>query len=45
MNPPVKTKVGVMILSCVTYKGISTVVMVNGNINAQTYIEILDNNV
>ena len=40
----VKTQPGVMILSCITYNDIRTVIMVNGNINAQKYIEILDNN-
>jgi hypothetical protein len=34
-----------MILSCIEYNGIRTVIMVNGNNNAQKYIEILDNNI
>jgi hypothetical protein len=41
----VKTILGVMILSCIEYNGIRTVIMVNGNNNAQKYIEILDNNI
>ena len=33
-----------MVWGCITYHGVGTLCMVNGNINAQKYISILDDN-
>ena len=32
-----------MIWGCITYEGVGTLTVVDGNINAQKYIEVLDN--
>ena len=32
-----------MIWGCITYEGVSTLTVINGNINAAKYIEIVDN--
>ena len=35
-------KVSVMIWGCITWYGVSTLCQVNGNINAEKYISVLD---
>ena len=37
-------KLSVMIWGCIFYDSVGTLTSVNGNINSQTYIEILENN-
>jgi hypothetical protein len=32
-----------MIWGCITYEGVGTLTVVDGNINAQKYIEVVDN--
>lgn len=34
-----------MILGCITYEGMGTLTIVNGNINASKFIDIIENNV
>jgi hypothetical protein len=31
-----------MIWGCITYEGVGTLIVVDGNINAQKYIEVID---
>ena len=42
--PPSQRKVTLMVWGCMCINGVGTLVAVNGNINAQKYIDILDNN-
>ena len=42
--PPRERRISVMVWGCITYHGAGTLCMVNGNINAQKYISILDDN-
>jgi transposase len=39
-----KRKVSLMVWGCITYEGMGTLVPVEGNINGQKYINIIDNN-
>lgn len=41
---PSNRKLSVMIWGCICYDGVGTLTSVNGNINSQKYIEILENN-
>lgn len=41
---PPTPKLSLMIWGCITYDGVGTITVVDGNINAQHYIDILDNN-
>lgn len=34
-----------MIFGCITYEGMGTLTIVNGNINASKFIDIIENNV
>lgn len=40
---PARRRLDLMILGCITYNGVGTLCVVDGNINAQKYIEIIDN--
>lgn len=40
--PPPQVKFSLMIWACITWNGVGTLTVVDGNINAQKYIEILD---
>ncbi|CAG2213846.1 unnamed protein product [Mytilus edulis] len=42
--PPSQRKYSLMIWGCITYHGVGTITVVEGNINALKYIEIIDNN-
>ena len=42
--PPSKRKLTLMIWGCITYHGIGTICVVDGNINAEKYISVLDEN-
>ena len=42
MCPPRKRRVAVMVWGCITYDGVGTLCLVDGNITAQKYIDILD---
>ena len=44
MCPPRERRISVMVWGCITYHGVGTLCMVNGNINAQKYISIWDDN-
>lgn len=41
---PSKSKLSVMIWGCICYDGVGTLTSVNGNINSEKYIDILENN-
>ena len=43
MNPGRGVRVSLMIWDCITYEGVCTLTVVDGNINAHKYIEIIDN--
>ena len=43
LNPVRGVRVSLMIWGCITYEGVSTLTVVDGNINAQKYIEVIDN--
>lgn len=40
--PPVGRRLDLMIWGCIAYNGVGTLCVVDGNINAQKYIEIID---
>lgn len=42
--PPPGRRLNLMIWGCITYHGVGTLCVVNGNINAEKYIEIINNN-
>ena len=42
MCPQRQRRVAVMVWGCITYSGVGTLCMVEGNINAQKYIDIID---
>ena len=42
MSPPPRTKFSLMIWGCITWDGVGTLTVVDGNINANKYIEIVD---
>jgi hypothetical protein len=42
MYPSRKRRVAVMVWGCITYDGVGTLCLVDGNITAQKYIDILD---
>ncbi|CAG2252559.1 unnamed protein product [Mytilus edulis] len=42
--PPSQRKYSLMIWGCITYHGVLTITIVEGNINALKYIDIIDNN-
>lgn len=44
LAPPPVPKFSLMIWACITYDGVGTLTVVEGNVNAQGYINILDNN-
>lgn len=41
LNPGHGTRISLMIWGCITYEGMGTITIVNGNINAANYIDIL----
>jgi hypothetical protein len=43
LNPGRGVRVSLMIWGCITYEGVGTLTVVDGNINAQKYIEVIDN--
>jgi hypothetical protein len=43
LNPGRGDRASLMILGCITYEGVGTLTVVDGNINAQKYIEVSDN--
>ena len=43
LNPGRGVSVSLMIWGCITYGGEGTLIVVDGNINAQKYIEVVDN--
>ena len=43
MNPGRSVRVSLMIWGCITYEGVGTLTVVDGNINAQKYIEVVYN--
>ncbi len=40
--PPSQVKVSLMVWACITWNGVGTLTVVNGNINVQKYIDTLD---
>ena len=44
IDPPPGRRLSVMIWGCITYNGIGTLCFVEGNINAEKYINIIDTN-
>lgn len=44
ISPGTSKKISVMIWGCITYHGVGTLCRVNGNINSEKNIDILDNN-
>jgi hypothetical protein len=42
LNPGRGVGVSLMIWGCITYEGVGTLIVVDGNINAQKYIEVID---
>lgn len=44
ISPGTTKKISVMIWGCITYHVVGTFDRVNGNINSEKYIDILDNN-
>jgi hypothetical protein len=42
LNPGRGVRVSLMIWGCITYEGVDTLTVVDGNINAQKYIEVID---
>ena len=43
LNPGRGVRVSLMIWGCITYEGVGTLTVVDSNINAQKYIEVVDN--
>ena len=43
LNPGRGARMSLMIWGCTTYEGVGTLTVINGNINAAKYIEIVDN--
>lgn len=43
MCPPRQRRVSIMLWNCLTYCGVGTLCLVNGNINAEKYISVLEN--
>lgn len=43
MWPPRQRRVAIMVWGCITHYGVGTLCLVNGNINAEKYISILEN--
>lgn len=44
ISPGVNKKISVMIWGCINFNCVGTICRVNGNINSQKYIKILENN-
>ena len=42
-DPPGCVRVSLMLWRCITYEGLGTLTVADGNINAQKYIEVIDN--
>jgi hypothetical protein len=43
LNPGRGVRVSLMIWGCITYDGVDTLTVDDGNMNAQKYIEVIDN--
>ena len=43
LDPGRGVRVSLMIWGCITYTGVGTLTIVQGNINAQEYISVIDN--
>jgi len=43
LNPGRRVRVSLVIWGCITFEGVGTLTVVDGNINGQKYIEVIDN--
>ena len=44
VTEPPSTNLKIMVWGCLTYRDVGTLVMINGNMNSDKYIETFDNN-